>query len=48
METDPTNPVGDDQTHSIDPDTLQPPDPSWSDFWGGLWDKMTTPLPRTT
>lgn len=49
MSSDPTNPYGDEEDlESIDLNTLRPPEPSWGDVIGGIWDRLTNPLPRTT
>lgn len=48
METDPTNPYGDDGLDLLTPEILDPPEPSWGDVVSGIWDRLRNPLPRTT
>jgi hypothetical protein len=46
METNPTDPFVDGNGIPIDA-TLPPSssDPSWSEFFGGVWRRVTNPLP---
>lgn len=48
MENDPTNPYEDEGDGVTLDDPALPPDSSWSEFFGGIWRRMTDPLPGAT